>query len=125
MSRKRDHGTVAVAAKDDSSQIALVKTVYPPIEFVEKYETMLSGSAERFLRIVEKEQEHDHRQEADEDRREYVLRLSGLWLGAFLCLCAMGGGVFLISTGHAASGWTALVSALVVVLTAIVGGRRG
>ena len=85
---------------------------------------MLPGSADRFLRIVEREQAHDHEREDGDESHDYRLRFAGLLLGALLCLCAMVGGFCLIVKGHPASGWVSLVSSLVVVVGSIVGARR-
>jgi uncharacterized membrane protein len=96
----------------------------PPPEQFAGYEAILSGAAERILRMAEREQEHRHRQEdrivTGAIRTTYAGQAISASLGAIVC----GGGIFAIIQGQAIGGAVAVVAALASIVIAFVTGRK-
>ena len=67
---------------------------------LQEYDKVVPGSAERILKMAE--QQASHRQQLEktvvlgDSRRAFC----GLWVGAGVALCVLGGAIFLIYSGH-------------------------
>ena len=103
------------------ADIALVEAVWegplPPPSALRQYEEIIPGSANRILESVEKRQEHSRELEriviTGNSKRAYL----GLIFGFVISLIGIGGGIYLIATGH---DWAGL-SLAGINLTALVG----
>lgn len=101
-----------------------------PSDFGE-YEVVHPGTAERLLAMAEKEQEHRHALEVGDAAHEREQEKRGLTLGARLTgagmvsalvalLAVLGAGLILVLNGHELSGYTALVTATVAIITVFI-----
>ena len=70
----------------------------PPPAHIEHYERVLSGSANRIIRMAEEEQLH----RMGQDNKNSQLNLIGLLLGAFIVLVLIGVAVYAITLGATA-----------------------
>ena len=84
--------------------IALIEAVWngplPPPNVLRGYEEIVPGSAQRIMEMAEKEQEHSRNMVSTvivgDSRRAYL----GLIAGFIISILGIGGGIYLISTGH-------------------------
>ncbi len=84
--------------------IALVEAVWngplPPPNVLRSYEEIVPGSAQRIMEMAEKEQEHSRNMVSTvivgDSRRAYL----GLIAGFIISVLGIGGGIYLIATGH-------------------------
>ena len=99
----------------------------PPPEVFRQYEEVLLGSADRILKMAEREQEHRHAQ----DEREFQVAQKvidqtskntarGAWLGFIVLLAAITGGVFIIYSGENITGSVIALLPLVGALLALI-----
>ena len=79
----------------------------PPPNALARYNDVLPGAAERILQMAEKQQEQDHNIQMEaisiertvvvsDARRAYL----GLLAGFIISLLVVGGGIYIIATGH-------------------------
>lgn len=86
------------------TDIALVGAFWegplPPPNALREYEEIIPGSANRILESVEKQQEHSRNMErtviTGNSKRAYL----GLFFGFIISILGIGGGIYLIATGH-------------------------
>ena len=84
-----EHEEVRIAAEAWSGPL-------PDPLTLERYDSLVPGSAERFLQIFEAQVSHRHRMEAKESRRMDL----GLAAAFIVVVIVFGGGIFLIFQGH-------------------------
>lgn len=112
---KKPHLTVSKSISYKSSPI-------PNAEELKKYEEVLSGSADRIIKLAEKEQEHRHYIEKIESERftkatmvytkgslfaEYL----GSVIGGIILLSIIFGAIYLLSIGRNIEGYVSLIVA--------------
>lgn len=97
----------------------------PDPETLGEYDHRFPGLAERIIRMAEMPLEMagkqlEHRQEMEKRviLSDIKARYWGLGLGFFLCLVAIGGGVWLVDRGRPAEGLAAILTALAALVTA-------
>lgn len=76
----------------------------PKPAILQEYEAVLSGAADRILRMAEKQAEHRQLLEKTVIFGDSKRANRGLWAGFIVALCALGGAVFLVYTGHGVYG---------------------
>ena len=98
----------ATPPPDDVTAIrASWRAPLPPPNALARYNDVLPGSAERILQMAEKQQEQDHNIQMEaisiertvvvsDARRAYL----GLLAGFIISVLGIGGGIYLIATGH-------------------------
>lgn len=84
----------------------------PPAEEIREWDEILPGSADRVLKMAEKEQRHRHEQEKRIVSYEYQWKKRGQLIGAIIGIIGMGGGIVLSYLGKDISGLGALISTL-------------
>ena len=72
----------------------------PPPEVLKEYQSILPGSPDRFLKLVEKEQEHTHSSEKMIIRNQIWQNWAGLIIGAILVVLFFVGAYKLALAGH-------------------------
>jgi uncharacterized membrane protein len=96
----------------------------PPPSALQQYENAIPGSAERMLVMAERQEEHriniEKTQVTGELRRSYW----GLAAGFVLSALVIGGGIFLVATGHDWAGATMIGLNLVGLASVFVYGSR-
>ena len=91
MSEKSREG---VSVRDGNKSIQVVREVHqapilPPPAELERFESILPGTAERLLSMGEKQQTERLEQTRQNNARNHFLAVSGQWIVAFLCLCCI------------------------------------
>ncbi|MBI4266931.1 MAG: DUF2335 domain-containing protein [Chloroflexi bacterium] len=76
----------------------------PDPSTLQEYEKVIPGSADRILRMAERQAEHRQFLEKTVIHGDSRRAFYGLWVGAFVALCVLGGAIFLIYTGHDVAG---------------------
>ena len=67
---------------------------------LQQYENIIQGAAERIISMAEKQAEHRQFLEKTVITGDSKRAFCGLWVGAGVALCVLGGAVFLIYSGH-------------------------
>ena len=80
----------------------------PPASELAKYEQVEKGTARLILGMAETEQKHRHTM----DHKEQNLDAYGLGAGLVVGLTALVGGIYLIGTGHDATGFGVIIAEL-------------
>lgn len=97
----------------DLGQVPVVKQTHieasysgplPPPSILQQYNDIVPGAAERILRMAEQQSEHRQLLEKTVVIGDSKRADRGLICGLIVALAALGGGVFLIFTGHEWSG---------------------
>ena len=70
-----------------------------PID-LQEYDRVVPGSADRILKMAENQAIHRQQLEKTVISGDSKRAFCGLWIGAFVALCVLGGAVFLIFEGH-------------------------
>lgn len=139
MSKGRRQKQAAAAKRQ--AQITLDKRemryegVIPPPEMYGGYEDVLEGSADRILKMAEKQQEHRFALEKSRQntRNELAMRelkstiiLDGLSrvLGFIIILTVVGGGVYLVSQGNELGGYASVIVGLATLIGTYLWGRK-
>ena len=97
----------AIAQATDAGHlldISLIEAVWdgplPPPNVLRAYEEIVPGSAQRIMEMAEQEQEHSRNMVSTvvvgDSRRAYL----GLIAGFIISVLGIGGGIYLIATGH-------------------------
>jgi uncharacterized membrane protein len=73
---------------------------------LQEYEKIVPGSAERILKMAETQATHRRSMESIVIRGDSRRATCGLWIGAAVAACFLGGGIFLIYEGHDWAGIT-------------------
>lgn len=73
---------------------------------LQKYDRIVPGAAERIIGMAERQAEHRQFLEKTVVTTDAKRADKGLYVGAFVALCVLGGAVFLIYNGHDAAGAT-------------------
>lgn len=76
----------------------------PPPEVIEKYDTIVPGSAERIITMAEKEQEHRHKSESGILKAEILLNTFGLLFGFFVAIAGICVGAYIALKGAEIAG---------------------
>ena len=92
------------AAVPSRTNISLIEAVWegplPPPEALRQYEEIIPGSANRILKSVEKQQEHGRNIERATIVWGSIRAFIGLIAGLIISILGIGGGIYLIATGH-------------------------
>jgi len=94
----------------------IVKSAFLPPEIVGAFEKVLPGAADRVFRFAENEQRHAHKMDELDRMLPFRQVRTGQFIGFFLALCLMGGGVFLLYNGKDVSGFSSLATGLISLL---------
>lgn len=97
----------------------------PPPEILTKYNEAIPNGAERIMAMAERQAAHRQNIELRVVKANTRNQYLGSILGFILCSLAIGGGIYLISTGRNAEGLTSIISALVALVAAFFRGRAG
>lgn len=78
----------------------------PPPALLKEFDNVIPGAAERILKMAERQADHRQFLEKTVVSGDSKRAFCGLFVGAFVALCVLGGAVFLIHDGHDAAGAT-------------------
>jgi uncharacterized membrane protein len=84
----------------------------PDPDMLAQFEHVLPGSADRLLRMAEKEQDHRHEDQRRRTGAEVFQRKGGLMSATVICLLVAGGGIYLLGLGRNIEGFVALIGSL-------------
>ena len=84
----------------------------PPPEILSKYNEALPNAAERIVAMAESQLKHRQSLEAKVVDSNCKAQQRGPIYGFLVCLAAIGGGIYLIHTGHEPSGLAAILTPL-------------
>lgn len=97
--RKTDQGADNVGVSTTVTAATWSAPIPPPV-VIQQYEEILPGSADRILKMAEGQAGHRIELErtvvSGDSKRSYI----GLFLGFFLSMMVIGGGIYLIANGH-------------------------
>ncbi len=96
----------------------------PPPAVLAHYEHILPGAADRIIAMAEKQLDHRQRLEHGAITANIDAQKRGVWLGFLIALIVVGGGIWIILSGHSTAGLVAIVSALTALVGAFVYGRK-
>jgi len=110
------HSKTAIAVKNKGvTGVMLQSGPFPSPEVMETLERLNPGSADRVLRMAEREQENFHEFARKEQSIDFMsanrmtrLPLLGMWLGFALCMTSLIIGAVLIYLGHEVGGYASL-----------------
>jgi len=84
----------------------------PPPEALEKYNQVLPGAAERILAMAESQQAHRQHLEKHVIESNVSAQTRGTWLGFFVAMTVIVGGIWLIHDGKNTAGLASVLTAL-------------
>lgn len=103
----------------------------PPPAFMDAFERVVPGAAERILKMAEEDQANTYKLQqqtyalaVDSEKHFHGEYMAALWLAFAVCVLFGAGGVALVLCGYEKIGATMLGSALVAVATSILNKRR-
>lgn len=103
----------------------------PPPDQLDEYDKRFPGLGERIIRMAElplemarDQMQHRQRQESKVISSDIRRSWAGLIVGAFLCMVALVGGIWLISEERSGEGLAAIVAALAAPLAALIATDR-
>jgi uncharacterized membrane protein len=97
----------------------------PPPEALAQYEQILTGSANRIIRMAEQQATHRQGIEAISIGSNATVQKWGLACAFVIAMTAIGGGIWLSSKGMSGTGLTSIISALVALVGVFVYGKSG
>ena len=96
----------------------------PPPSALQSYEEVLEGSADRILKMAEKQTEHRISMESMTLKGRFTRSYWGLAAGFVLSAMVIGGGIYVISRGHDWAGGILISASLVGLASVFVLGRN-
>ena len=113
--------------QQQSIQIQASRTQFigplPPPDVLVRYNDAVPNAAERIIAMAESQLHHRQTLEAQVIDSNCKAQQRGPIYGLTVCMMAIAGGVYLISTGKNASGLAAIISALAGVVVVFVAGK--
>ena len=108
-------------AKNRNSELLHLKEEYsgpiPHPNILKQFEEVISGSADRILKMAEKEQEHRHEFENKIISHKKIMELTGLIFGFLLALIIIGGGIYLLLNDKSAKGFVLILGGIGTIIT--------
>jgi len=115
-----------IAARDkDGVEVYYQHSTLPTKENVEAYESFHPGAAKIMLDMAKEDQKQYWIATHLKSKTDFAIRMTGMFVCFFLCLCLIGCGTYLMSHDHYVTGSASVVIALIAVLgTLAAGGRK-
>lgn len=115
MAKKRNRDSVPAVSKQETliQKAEMYQGPLPLPNHFREYEEILEGSAERLLAMVERQSAHRQLIEKVTIRGDSARAWVGVFVGGFLALCCVVGGIALVFHGQAAAGATIATASVV------------
>jgi uncharacterized membrane protein len=85
----------------------------PSPEIIGGYEKVLAGSADRIIKMAEKEQEHRHKVQLRGQTQIATITFIGQMFAFLMGICGIGGGIYLVNNDKSIVGFSVFFTSLV------------